>query len=85
MTTTSKVILGLVGAAAAGVIVGLLVAPEKGSDMRKKVGDTATDWGGRLSDLFTRAKSEAGNLKTKGSNLAKDAANKFSNVQESYS
>ena len=85
MTTRTKVILGLVGAAAAGVIVGLLVAPEKGSDMRKKVGDTATDWAGRVSDLFTSAKGEVDNLKTKGSNLAKEAANKFSNVQESYS
>lgn len=85
MTTRSKVILGLVGAAAAGVIVGLLVAPEKGTDMRKRVGDTASDWAGRLSDLFTSAKGEVENLKTKGSNVAREAANKFSNVQESYS
>ena len=85
MTTKSKVILGLVGAAAAGVIVGLLVAPEKGTDMRKKVGDTASDWAGRLSELFTSAKGEVENLKTKGSNVAREAANKFSNVQESYS
>ena len=85
MTSRTKVILGLAGAVAAGVIVGLLVAPEKGSDMRKKVGDTATDWAGRLSDLFTSAKGEVDNLKSKGSNLAKEAANKFSNVQESYS
>ena len=85
MTTRTKVILGLAGAVAAGVIVGLLVAPEKGSDMRKKVGDTANDWAGRLSDLFASAKGEVDNLKTRGSNLAKDAANKFSNVQESYS
>jgi gas vesicle protein len=85
MTTRTKVILGLAGAAAAGVIVGLLIAPEKGSDIRKKVGDTATDWADRLTDLFANAKSEVGNLKTKGTNLAKDASNKFSSVQESYS
>jgi gas vesicle protein len=85
MTTRSKVILGLVGAAAAGVIVGLLVAPEKGSDIRRKVGDTATDWAGRLSDLFASAKGEVDNLKSKGTNVAREAANKFSNVQESYS
>lgn len=85
MTTKTKVILGLVGAAAAGVIVGLLIAPEKGSDMRKKVGDTASDWAGRLSDLFTSAKGEVDNLTSKGAKVAKDAANKFSNVQESYS
>ena len=85
MTPRSNVILGLVGAAAAGVIVGLLVAPEKGADTRKKVGDTASDWAGRLSDIFTQAKGEVDNLKTKGTKMAKDAANKFSNVQESYS
>jgi gas vesicle protein len=85
MTTTTKVILGLVGAAAAGVIVGLLVAPEKGVDMRKKVGDTATDWAGRVSDLFNTAKGEVDNLKAKGTNVAREAANKFSNIQESYS
>ncbi|MGZ3854269.1 MAG: YtxH domain-containing protein [Flavisolibacter sp.] len=85
MTTTTKVIIGLVGAAAAGVIVGLLVAPEKGSDMRKKVGETATDWAGRLTDLFATAKDEVDKLKTRGTGMAKDAASKFNNVQESYS
>jgi gas vesicle protein len=85
MTTRSKVILGLVGAAAAGVIVGLLVAPETGADMRKKVGDTASDWAGRLSDIFAKAKGEVDNLKTTGTDMAKEAANRFSNVQESYS
>jgi gas vesicle protein len=85
MTTRTKVILGLVGAAAAGVIVGLLIAPEKGTDMRKKVGETANDWASRLSDLFASAKGEVDNLKTKGTNVAKEAANRFSNVQETYS
>ena len=85
MTTRTKVILGLVGAAAAGVIVGLLIAPEKGSETRKRVGDTASDWAGRLSDLFTSAKGEVDDLTNKGTKVAKEAANKFSNVQETYS
>lgn len=85
MTTKTKVIMGLAGAAAAGVIVGLLIAPEKGSDMRKKVGSTATDWADRLSDLFSSAKAEVDNLAGKGARMAKEAANKFSNAQESYS
>ena len=33
MTTKSKIVLGIVGAAAAGVVVGLLLAPERGADM----------------------------------------------------
>lgn len=85
MTTRTKVILGLAGAAAAGVIVGLLLAPEKGSDMRRKVGETATDWADRLTDLFNNAKGEVDNLKTRGADMAKSAANKFSSVKESYS
>lgn len=85
MTTTTKIILGLAGAAAAGVIVGLLIAPEKGSDMRKKVKDTASDWAGHLTDLFANAKGEVDNLKEKGTRAAGDAANKFNNVKESYS
>ena len=85
MTTKSKVILGLVGAAAAGVIVGLLIAPEKGSDLRKKVKDTAGDWADHLTDLFANAKGEFDNLKNKGTKAASDAANRFNNVSESYS
>ena len=89
MSTKSKVILGLVGAAAAGVIVGLLLAPEKGSDLRKKVKDTAGDWAGHLTDLFANAKGEIETLASKGtkaaSGVASDVANKFNSTKESYS
>lgn len=85
MTTNSKIILGLVGAAAAGVLVGLLLAPEKGSDLRKKVKDTAGDWASHLTDLFANAKGEIDNLKSKGAKAANEAGNKFNNVKESYS
>lgn len=85
MTTKTKVILGLVGAAAAGAIVGLLLAPEKGSDLRKRVKDTAGDWASQLTDLFANAKGEVDNLKSKGARAASEAGNKFNSVKESYS
>ncbi len=84
MTTKSKIILGLVGAAAAGVIVGLVLAPEKGSDMRQKLKSTAGEWADHLTDLFADAKGEIQNLKNKGSKVANDAANKYSNAKENY-
>ena len=78
MTTKTKVILGIVGAAAAGVAIGLLLAPETGADLRKKVGRTAGDWTGHLTDLFANAKGEISNLTGK----AKRGAG---NITESYS
>lgn len=85
MSGKTKLILGLAGAAAAGVIVGLLLAPEKGTDTRTKIRETATDWTDQLSDLFSSAKEELSNLRNKGSKAAKDASNSYSNVKESYS
>jgi gas vesicle protein len=85
MNTNSKVILGLVGAAAAGVVVGLLLAPEKGTDTRQKITKTAGDWGTQLSDLFANAKEELNNLTNKGSKVANDAASRYSNTTESFS
>lgn len=85
MTSKSKVILGLAGAAAAGVLVGLLLAPEKGTEVRKKISETAGDWASQLADLFANAKDEVANLKNKGSKAANDAANRYSNTTENFS
>jgi gas vesicle protein len=38
-TTATKMILGMVVAAAAGAAIGMLLAPEKGTDLQKKVKD----------------------------------------------
>ena len=59
MSSTSKILLGIVGAAAAGVIIGMLVAPEKGSDMRAKLKKTTDGWADQLSNLFSRVKEDA--------------------------
>lgn len=89
MNTKTKIILGLVGAAAVGVVVGILLAPEKGSDVRKNIGKTAGDWADHLTDLFANAKGEIQDLGNKASraasNAATEASNKFNNVKESYS
>jgi len=82
MSTRTKIILGIVGAAAAGVAVGLLLAPEKGTDLRARISQKAGDWTGQLSDLFSSAKEEAGNMMRKGTRAASGAGSKFNNLKE---
>jgi hypothetical protein len=63
MTTTSKIVLGVFGALAAGVAIGLLLAPEKGKDTREKIKKTAGGWAESLSQLFTQAEGGIDELK----------------------
>ena len=56
MTTSAKIAIGIVGAAAAGVLIGLLIAPDKGSETRKKIGNSTASWVDTVGKLFTKAK-----------------------------
>ncbi|MEI9943357.1 MAG: YtxH domain-containing protein [Chitinophagaceae bacterium] len=56
MSTGSKILVGILGAAAAGVIVGMLIAPEKGKDTRKKIKSLASDWADNLAGLWAKSK-----------------------------
>ena len=89
MTSSTKVILGIIGAAAAGAVIGMLLAPEKGSDIRQKVKDAANDWACQLADLFAEGKTELNNLTNKATRKAKDMAgqaeDRFNNVRENLS
>ncbi|HUC80797.1 MAG TPA: YtxH domain-containing protein [Flavisolibacter sp.] len=77
MSAKTKLVLGLVGAAAAGVVVGLLLAPDSGTATRKKITGTASDWGSHLGDLFSSAKDGVSNLRRKGIRATSD-------IKESY-
>jgi gas vesicle protein len=41
MENNTKVLLALLAGAAAGVAIGILIAPEKGSESRKAINETA--------------------------------------------
>lgn len=52
MKTDSKVLLGLLAGAAIGAIAGILFAPDKGSETRKKITKNTSEMGDQLKDTF---------------------------------
>ncbi len=87
MTSTSKIILGIVGAAAVGVAIGMLMAPEKGTEIRKKLSDTANDLADKMGDMITAGKeklTEVANSVTRQTDgMIKNVTRRTDQVKES--
>lgn len=64
MNTTTKMILGISVAAAAGAAIGLLLAPEKGTDLQKKIKDGASEWIHEFSSLIGLGQQLASEFKS---------------------
>ncbi|HTE28860.1 MAG TPA: YtxH domain-containing protein [Chryseolinea sp.] len=70
MNTTTKVILGMAVAAAAGAAIGMLFAPEKGSDLQKKLAGGAKDWMSEIGSLLDLGKDVISKMKSQGGEVA---------------
>ena len=71
---TKQLITGIAIGAAAGAVLGVLFAPDKGSKTRKKIADKASDLSDTIKDRFN---SVAGSLESKYEELkgkSKEAA-----------
>jgi gas vesicle protein len=53
MNTGSKMSLGILGGVCVGFCLGLLMSPDKGSNNRKKIVETAGDWAQKLKRMFS--------------------------------
>ncbi len=80
MKTTSQIVLGIVCAAAAGVVIGMLVAPEKGETLRKDIKNSAGDLAKRLGDLFAQGRDHYENIKSAVTEEGNDFKNEVNEV-----
>jgi gas vesicle protein len=55
--SSGKVVLGLLAGMAAGAVLGILLAPDKGSDTRKKISKKGTDYTDSLKEKFNEFKT----------------------------
>lgn len=60
--SAQKIVVGTLTAALAGVVVGLLIAPAKGSETRQKISDTADNLRKKLRSIRNSADDELNDL-----------------------
>ena len=56
---TTSLVFGIAAAAVAGVAIGMLLAPEKGSDLQKKVRDNANRWMDEVTKFLSNTRDLA--------------------------
>lgn len=86
MKNRDKILLGILGAAAAGVAVGLLFYTDEGKKTRKKMKNTANDWADSLGSLIASGKENLSHLSDKAIKQAKQGFKKTKNkAEDAYS
>lgn len=86
MSKNSNVVLGIITAAAAGAVIGMLFAPDKGTDLREKVRGTVNDLASDLLDAIKNKREQyAGmgeEIKDAAQNLKAKAVGKFAEAKD---
>ena len=73
MKNSGNVLIGIVAAAAAGVVIGMIVAPQKGKNLRKDINKSAADVAKKLGDLLAKGKEKYEELISMVSEKSDDA------------
>jgi gas vesicle protein len=76
MSDTGKIFGALLTGVAAGVVLGVLVAPDKGSNTRQKIADSTSDLIDQLSGKIKEGKEALNNLKMRAEEKADEVKGK---------
>ena len=86
MSKNSNVVLGIITAAAAGAVIGMLFAPDKGTDLREKVRGTVNDLASDLLDAIKNKRDQYSgmgeDIKDAAQNLKSKAVGKFAEAKD---
>lgn len=80
MNENGKVVTALLAGIAAGAVLGLLFAPDKGSETRDKIGESLADLGEAIKERADVQFDQLNELKDKLASMVKTKASKVESV-----
>jgi gas vesicle protein len=86
--STSKILLGFVAGAAVGAVLGILFAPDKGAETRRKISEQGNDLAdnlkGKFTDLVDGVKDKFSSLKTEAEEVADKGYSAFKKTKAEF-
>jgi gas vesicle protein len=79
MSNNGKIFLGIIASAAAGAVIGMLFAPDKGSGLRKKIGQSMNEWTDEVVKAINNSKDTINATVDKASSKIKTATEEGTN------
>jgi gas vesicle protein len=78
MKRSDKILIALAAGFAAGALLGVLLAPDKGSETRKKIREQGKKLGDDLKEQFKKTKNDLAELKEDAAQIVKEKLQEFS-------
>ncbi len=86
--STSKILLGFVAGAAVGAVLGILFAPDKGTETRRKISEQGNDLAdnlkGKFSDLVDGVKDKFSSMKQEAEDVAEKGYTAYNRTKAEF-
>ena len=86
--STTKALLGFIAGAAVGVAIGILFAPDKGTETRRKISEQGNDLAdnlkGKFTDLVDGVKEKFSTLKTETEDVAEKGYSAYNRSKSEF-
>lgn len=86
--STTKTLLGFIAGAAIGTALGILFAPDKGTETRRKISEQSNDLAdnikGKFTDLVDGVKEKFSSMKAEGEDVAEKGYTAYNRTKNEF-